>query len=491
MKKTIFIIIILIGAFFNITAQEYISRDKAIEDIIFFFDKAEQIHPNLYFKISKDTLLKRINVLKNNIDDSISISEFSRKMITLVNCIRDGHTSVAFSKNIYRKYKNEACLLPFRVKINSGEIIIDKTKTEKLLEGDKIMAINDIGVKELLKLKKYPTVDIDLYREKQLEKYFSFYLFAAYDFTDIINLKISRNGKVISQEIKLIKKAIGLKKAKYSYQVINDSTGVLQINSFSCIRKKSYINFLDSIFTQIEMRDIKQLIIDLRNNGGGNTYYVEILLPYINVTKYRFNQKYYIKTSKPEKRYMRKRYIKWYMYPLYPFAYFSKMGRIFFFKKNGTTTELQLKDERLKPIKRTPYKNKAFLLTSNNTYSAAADFAVAFRYAKRGLIVGDTIGQPYSGFIDKIPVILPNSHLFGGVSFKKYEYIGANENNKKKGVSPDIFIDVDRIYDEKELYKTVIDGWVKDPRSMQQKQESFHKYWHSDKWIQQNILKDW
>jgi len=30
-------------------------------------------------------------------------------------------------------------------------------------------------------------------------------------------------------------------------------------------------------------------------------------------------------------------------------------------------------------------------------------------------------------------------------------------------------------------------GWVKDPRSMQQKQENFHKYWHSDKWIQQNI----
>lgn len=30
-------------------------------------------------------------------------------------------------------------------------------------------------------------------------------------------------------------------------------------------------------------------------------------------------------------------------------------------------------------------------------------------------------------------------------------------------------------------------GWVKDPRSMQQKQENFNKYWHDDKWINENI----
>ncbi|HBX51925.1 MAG: glycosyl transferase [Bacteroidetes bacterium RIFOXYA12_FULL_35_11] len=32
-------------------------------------------------------------------------------------------------------------------------------------------------------------------------------------------------------------------------------------------------------------------------------------------------------------------------------------------------------------------------------------------------------------------------------------------------------------------------GWVKDPRSMQQKQESFHKLWHDDQWMEKNIAK--
>ena len=30
-------------------------------------------------------------------------------------------------------------------------------------------------------------------------------------------------------------------------------------------------------------------------------------------------------------------------------------------------------------------------------------------------------------------------------------------------------------------------GWVKPPESMQAKQESFHKLWHSDKWVNENI----
>jgi hypothetical protein len=31
-------------------------------------------------------------------------------------------------------------------------------------------------------------------------------------------------------------------------------------------------------------------------------------------------------------------------------------------------------------------------------------------------------------------------------------------------------------------------GWVKDPRTMQAKQENFNKYWHDDQWMKENVL---
>jgi len=32
-------------------------------------------------------------------------------------------------------------------------------------------------------------------------------------------------------------------------------------------------------------------------------------------------------------------------------------------------------------------------------------------------------------------------------------------------------------------------GWVKEPEAMQKKQESFHKLWHDDKWVDENVIK--
>ena len=32
-------------------------------------------------------------------------------------------------------------------------------------------------------------------------------------------------------------------------------------------------------------------------------------------------------------------------------------------------------------------------------------------------------------------------------------------------------------------------GWVKDPRSMQAKQQDFNKLWHSDEWVEKNVVK--
>lgn len=49
--------------------------------------------------------------------------------------------------------------------------------------------------------------------------------------------------------------------------------------------------------------------------------------------------------------------------------------------------------------------------------------------------------------------------------------------------------------DDKKLNVKLLDayvyhyGWVKDPRAMQRKQESFHKMWHDDDWLEKNVVK--
>ncbi len=450
MKRNILILVTLLGIAISGISQEYISRRQALKDIDFFFDQAEQIHPDLYFNISKEEMKNIISKEKESIKDSISIDDFSRKMTVLANLIGDGHTNVYMSDNLWDMYYKEKTQLPFKISIIGDKIFVKDPTTSQLRNRDNILSINNIAVEELLQLKKLVIGDFDSRKTMKLEKYFSYYLFMGYGFTDSISLGINRNGNELTKSIKLSKRKETVNEKKYSFNYISDTIGMLKINSFSGIHKKRYLHFLDSVFADVKIKGVNNLLIDVRNNGGGNSYYGALLLSYINVEKYRFNQKYFIKTSKPEKKYLRKRFIKWYLYPLYPIAYFFKMGRILFFQKNGTITELKLEDEHLQPVENS-FSGNVFVLTSANTYSAAADFVVAFRYAERGLIVGEAIGQPFCGFIDKIRVDLPNSKLIGGVSFKKYKYIGANENNCHQGLKPDINIDYEENMEEDKL----------------------------------------
>ena len=90
-------------------------------------------------------------------------------------------------------------------------------------------------------------------------------------------------------------------------------------------------------------------------------------------------------------------------------------------------------------------------------------------------------------------------HFYGS-----YSYVGASSNwyqNEIRVVKNDksIYSYKDaqgfRKKDNEKLRVCPIDayiyhyGWVKEPKAMQRKQENFNKFWHNDKWINDNIQK--
>jgi len=436
-------------------SQNSISKQHAKEDISFFIDQAEQIHPQLYFKISSSDFNQKATHLLNQIKDSIKVNDFSKKLRAIANLLGDGHTNINFTNDLRDAYINQKTRLPFKVSISNKTFTVKSCQTDKLEQNDEIISINGINHKQLFELIKYPVADIDAFKIKLLEKYFSYYFFVEYGFTDSLDLQIKRNNEPKTVSIQLLKKSNNSEQKKYSLSYLNDSVAVLKINTFGGLNHKKYTTFLNESFDEIQSKSITHLLIDLTENGGGNSGYGEMIYPYLNISKVKYHQLYQIKTSKPEKKSIRKRFVKWYMYPLYPFGAFTKMGRILLYKKNGSITELNTGESSFK-VKDNAFKGTVNVITSNSTYSAAADFVVGFRYAKRGKIIGDTLGQPYSGYIDKIEFELPNSKISAGVSFKKYEYVGTNNSNKFKGIEPDIFLDIDSFKNKEKLYQYII-----------------------------------
>ena len=82
----------------------------------------------------------------------------------------------------------------------------------------------------------------------------------------------------------------------------------------------------------------------------------------------------------------------------------------------------------------------------------------------------DFIGSSNSWYKKEIRIIRNNKQIY---SFKDAQGFRKEDNKKLKVVAANAFI-----------YHY---GWVKDPRSMQFKQEDFSKLWHNDEWISKNI----
>ena len=84
----------------------------------------------------------------------------------------------------------------------------------------------------------------------------------------------------------------------------------------------------------------------------------------------------------------------------------------------------------------------------------------------------DYIGKSTRWYRKEIRVVKPKHKIY---SYKDAQGFRKSENLK---------LNVSEVKAHVHHY-----GWVKDPRAQQRKQESFHKMWHSDEWMDKNVAK--
>lgn len=220
-----------------------------------------------------------------------------------------------------------------------------------------------------------------------------------------------------------------------NYNSIDKNTGYLLIKDF-VIDKNDFGNQLKSVFEQIQKDSIANLIIDIRNNPGGNSELADILTSYIYDKPYKANSKIILKRSEQYYAYLQGYFSWWFK----PFLRFIK--QIDDYKKTpiGEIYE-DVKGNRT--LIKTPHRfeGNIYLLINSNTLSTALGFATVFKDYKMGEIIGEPTKSEVNGFGDIYPFDLPNSGLWVWCSAKRY--IRPNGEMTKGGLQPDIFVEDD------------------------------------------------
>ncbi len=413
----------------------------------------EQAHPGIYSYTPKATLNKLMDSSFQAITRPMTERDFYQLLAPIVASLHCGHTLLDPSL----LYQNQGKRLPIDLYFRAGKAYIrynyGADKGVKVPIGAEILAINGVEMSKII-AQMFPSLPADALhpqgKYQDLEEDFGNYYDLLVAQPDSFRLSCMDTKTNIASEViipaledeflreyskRYLLEAEKGKKPLEFYTVDSLKTAVMHIRSFLDFdhkqAKQKFNRFLKQSMKTVRTQKIENLIVDVRQNSGGNLLYVNELFYQIALTPYRFLDRVEVTRNKKITELKNSDFAKASIHnPNRVIA--GDSGR--YFVKDSYYTDLRVRE---------PYsyafEGKVYLLTDKRSFSASSHLAVLFRGYKRGTIVGEETGGANSGFNagDIINVGLPITRLQLEVPIEKCIKTIPRYPYKNRGVVPD------------------------------------------------------
>lgn len=397
-----------------------LSKKQAQFDLDALIYTIGEVHPNMFSVCEQSELFRSVNRVKQQIPDSVSTVELFKRVAPLVTKIGDGHTMLRFPYNDY--FTPSTLRFPLFVNVMPDYTLRVKSCIDNAIPQDaEILSINGISSKELLEtMMEYVSGERDFFRLQRIN----------YDFPALFEMLYKSVKYDVTYQLKNGKKRLettlysaaweGMKPRMpkdskkqiatpdYSFRLIEDKPiAIMDFNRFN--NPKNMKLFADSMFLALREKNITNLIIDLRNNGGGNSAVGDVLFRYISPQPFLQMGKALIRITPTTLRLQGNQQPApgWYFYNS---------------EENGKLIAPLTKEEG-------HYEGNVYLLISHHTFSSAGSFAWAFKHFNMGTVIGEESGGMNVSFGDILYYKLPVSGLYCTISFKRFWQYGASEKD--------------------------------------------------------------
>ena len=439
MKRTLAFLIVSFISFQFSYAQHFgdfpnIEKERLLNDLDILYQSLDKFHSGMYWYTPKDSIDIAFQEVRKKITNDLNVLEFHKLIAPLVGLSREGHTSIRLPKSVNEKISTETEFMPltfaflgkalycFKNGSNFQNFALEGKQVE-LINGETPIAIVDkigslFASDGFIKPVKYS----DLEGFSFSKNYFYYYgkvnqyeiKFKEMKEALIIKpLKIREINKHFKERYKKAKKAE--EKDLLEYKILKNSVAYLGIHSFSnsdireASKEKNLNAFLESSFKSIKESNIKTLIIDVGENGGGTEGNEGLLYSYLGEDY----QKYKKVRAKAQKAILDNGVDK----PI-TLKTFGLLERIFAYKKtkDGSLERKQSIGPGLRAYKKEPkykFAGKVYVIISPVTYSGGSEFSNMVYTKDLATFVGQETGGGYlgntSGYRRKL--VLPNSNI--------------------------------------------------------------------------------
>lgn len=356
---------------------EVLTKEEVREDIDYAMKTMRERHPAWLEEGNQRVALVEQQYLTEleGLTDSMTVKEVWCAVGRIMHSLEDGHTAV---------YNNNP----------ESTYIHSLTKLRNINTVENLVAINGEPIEDVIQ-RFLPIFQYE--REEYARAIFFANIIASRDYLEWCDVDVSegvtftlREGDELVDEIyhfvprDEVEGIYSDGNDQWVYYEMDEENHIGIFTLTTCRYDEEYKQTVKQFFEEVSAKEIQDVIVDLRGNGGGSSYVANEFLEYINVDGY------------------------------YGWGDAVRI-RNYLFEEEGS----YMKNRKKSPV----FEGNLYVLTNLKSYSSAMDFAMLVEDNHIGTLVGEASGNMPNSYGDVLSFALPNSGLNIQVSYKRWHRV--------------------------------------------------------------------
>jgi hypothetical protein len=440
------------------------STQAVKQDFEFLYKTLEASHYNLYVNTKKEVFDKEYKKIFDSIKDSLTTLQVIRLLQPFVALAQNGHCNIDLGMSVgdsYGKYlQNGGTVFPLTIYFSDNKVFVlnNFSNDSSIISGDEILSINGKPIEETLKgLYSMLSGENINYKKTVIDRFtFPRIYWVVYDRCDVINLGIrKKHGNIVQLKVNAILAGVYEDKIAQQKSVVNfnrdfrfiDDIAYLHpgeflnagnsgISDHKAFEKGEFCHFIDSSFIALHNKKSKSLIIDLRDNNGGDNSFSDYMISFFATKEFSFCSKFLVKTSQITKDFWKD----------VTDSTVADLKSDIMTKENGSYIEanIQKKYPRNDSLH---YNGNVYVLINRYSISNATGVASIIQDYKLGKLIGEETAELPTSYGAAQQFKLPNTQFI--VMYPKAFIIRPNGDTSLHGVIPDYKVE-ENVYTEKD-----------------------------------------